>query len=214
MGAFVHFFSGWLCKAAVWEPLIVELGLPPGGYRVHDWREVLTEGLPPAGDGSIWVGHSLGALRVLEFLASSGQGVRAVLLGATARLAAAEDYPGADPRACAAMRRRLRSDAAGLVRDFAAAACLPDVCKAEWFEEPAADCAEGLVYLQETDARAGLCGDAAADCRVALVHGREDGIVPLASAQRLPFECRVVEGGHMAPLMRPEAAADLIRNWL
>jgi pimeloyl-ACP methyl ester carboxylesterase len=107
-----------------------------------------------------------------------------VLISATARMTAIDDYPGADPRMLRAMRAKLRRDAAPVVRAFAELCVAPeqddDFCQT--FTQAADDIDPavldaGLAYLQETDLRDRL-GEIAAPTLV--IHGQADAVVPLA----------------------------------
>ncbi len=129
---------GWACNDAVWTALLRALGTPPDRFEHTPWAETETAARRPRPGGPrIALAHSLGALAALS--AALEQPARfdaLILLAATARLPADTGYPGADPRACQAMRVRLRRDPSGLMRDFTALACAPAPARPELFALP------------------------------------------------------------------------------
>ncbi len=224
------FIPGWAADAAIWQPFAD--GFPAGAVDRLPWEAALPG---PAGSRLsaraaaaeapvLLFGWSLGALAALETALALPDRVAAlVLVSGTARLPAADGYPGADRRACRAMRARLRADARAVIRDFAAHCAQPEpesVCTGVFTAACSADLEAlraGLDYLDRTDVRAAL-----SRLRVPalLLHGAEDQVIPVACgrflARTLPnAQYREWAGaGHALLVTRRNELAAQIRNFL
>lgn len=191
--------SGWGTGNDVWDGLNLQPASPAGDIRLP-WYDCLGDtsddnallrALADAADARyILVGWSLGGLIALSATLGHPDAVAGlVLISATARMTAIDDYPGADPRMLRAMRAKLRRDPAPVVRAFAELCVAPerddDFCNtfavsAAGIEPAKLDA--GLAYLQETDLRHRL-GEIATPTLV--IHGEADAVVPLGCASYL-----------------------------
>lgn len=194
------------------------------------WQTVLREGelaaqLAACTDPCLLLGWSLGALEALALAAKAPPNLEGlVLLGATARLPedAAQVYPGVAPALLTAMRKRLRADPTGLFRDFyglcmhPAPSTVPEgeafLCRA--LAQDPRDAAAGLDLLARQDLRSVLSD---IPVPVALLHGEEDAVVPVAQArflaERLPrARLQVLPGqGHQFQAVQGAALTALLR---
>ena len=191
--------SGWGTGNDVWDGLNLQPASRGGDIRLP-WCDCLgdTPGdnallrvlADAAGAKHVLVGWSLGGLIALSAALRFPDAVAGlVLISATARMTAIDNYPGADPRMLRAMRAKLRRDAAPVVRAFAELCVTPhrddDFCdtfalSAAGIEPAKLDA--GLAYLQETDLRSDL-GEIATPTLV--IHGELDEVVPLGCASYL-----------------------------
>ena len=163
-----------------------------------------------------WVGWSLGGLVALEAARRAPDRVtRLTLIAATPRMVAAPDWPGIDPAELVAFQQALEADVRVTHRRFLAlqAHGCPDgravlralhaAAAADGLpERPALDA--GLAVLRHADLRDAL---PALSCRVDLILGGRDALVPCAAAgamRALGIPVRVVpEAGHVPFVSHP-----------
>ena len=163
----------------------------------------------------VLVGWSLGGLLALRAALEIVQDKIAaiVLVSATPRMCAAQDYPGADVRSLSAMRARMDRTPDAVLDEFAEHCAAPDgdgQMRASWLRQAkqfsAEEMAAGLECLASLDLRERL-DEIGLPCRI--LHGDHDRIVPLGSAlflaQRIVgAELKVLPGrGHALPFTAP-----------
>jgi len=178
------------------------------GWGSRVWEE------GPVEPGAEVVGWSLGAMHALE-AATRIELAGLVLVAATPQFVRRDGWRhGWPPRVLERMRGRLQEDPAALLDEFEAGLFAPG-------EEPvplprerdAATLDEGLRYLETFSVLDRL---ATIPCRVRLLHGARDTVVPLAAAEHLaaalPDADLTVweEAGHAPHLTQP----DRFREWL
>jgi pimeloyl-[acyl-carrier protein] methyl ester esterase len=198
---FVH---GWGFHAGIWSGLIsylpgaevtlVDLGFLEGG----------PEGASEWPSDAIAVGHSLGALWLLQQGGAGGAAMR--------RFRALLSIQGFDcfcphipPSRVAGMRRELKRDAGGTLQAFW------HVCGTEAFAPSEAlnvdRLDEGLGWLMDWDARE---AKARLDCPVLALAAIDDAIVPEAMSEGVWGRANIrwsQAGGHVLPLRHPEWCA-------
>jgi pimeloyl-ACP methyl ester carboxylesterase len=119
------FISGWGATDEIWSPVTTELGMP---CRCLPWQDCLGDSaldnallrtLQDSSEPCVLVGWSLGALIASSATLANPERVAAlVLIGATARMTAADEYPGADARSLRTMLMRLKRNPVRVLEDF------------------------------------------------------------------------------------------------
>lgn len=230
---------GWGLSAAVWRPLLDHLdprrpvhapdlpghgGAAPAGDTLASWAEALLPALP---GNSVLVGWSLGAQLALELAHRHPERIaRLVLIGASPRFTASEDWPHGLPGATLDdFRAQFDSAPEATQRRFVALQSLGDRARKAVSAAlsgsltPAshqAALATGLRLLADTDLRP-LSSALAQPVR--LLHGSEDKLMPLAAAEwladQLPGGRLSVfdQAGHAPFLSRPGDCAGLIEGF-
>ena len=196
------FSHGWGFDAGFWDGLRARL--PGEDVAVLDWGYFGAPLLPPPSPGRplIAVGHSYGAMLLLQLSAVKWAGFVAV--NGFARFSQADDYPGARRRVIDQMLKRFDEAPAAVLADFRAR------CGAAEPPPPGLDVQRlraGLVALRDDDAR-----DAAAAlaCPALLLAGDADPIVSpeTTRASAACFRHATVEwlagGGHLSPRLAPD----------
>jgi pimeloyl-[acyl-carrier protein] methyl ester esterase len=195
---------------------------------LRDWPGALASICAPPGR-CVLVGWSLGSLLALRAVLDIGETLpekiaAMVLVSATPRMCAGEDYAGVDPRMLAAMRARIGKSPDAVLEEFAEQCAAPDgsdQTRASWLRQAkqfsAEEMAAGLECLASLDVRERL-GEIGLPCRI--LHGDGDGIVPLGSAQFLArriagAELEVLPGrGHALPFTAPAEIARCTANFI
>lgn len=232
---------GWGLSAAVWQPLLEHLDprrsvcvpdLPghgkaaPAGSTLASWADALLPTLP---GHCVLVGWSLGAQLALELAHRHPERIaRLMLIGASPRFTAGEDWPHGLPGATlddfraqfdsapeATQRRFVALQSLGdRARKSVSAALSGSLTPADAAHQAAL--ANGLQLLADTDLRALISGITQP---VRLLHGSEDKLMPLAAAEwladQLPGGRLSVFGqsGHAPFLSRPADCAGLIEGF-
>lgn len=217
-----HLLS-WLDCVQNWPAALATLASLPGPYILVGWSLGALLALRAALDlnqmdfnrAGIGIDHD----RDHEM---PGKIAAMVLISATPRMCADEGYGGVDPRVLAAMRKRVARNPQPVLEEFAGQCATPDGGQAardaylrQAGEFSAPELAAGLEALATLDLRERL-GEIHIPCR--LLHGSEDRIVPLQSAQflasRLPrAQLEVLEGcGHALPFTHPARIAHCIAS--
>ncbi|MGD9126266.1 MAG: alpha/beta fold hydrolase [Planctomycetia bacterium] len=238
----LYLIGGWGSDSCVWQPALEHLRDAPLTFSVVDWQEVLHDSqtldrlLLAAQESEaaprpiLLVGWSLGGMLALEATLRHLDVVQGLLLiGSTARMCEAPDYPGVDPRMIRAMKRKLRTNPTGVLHDFAELCFTnletgqvtdPEACEAYFRQSESCDdasLAAGLDYLLETDLReaAEMLAEEGA-CEVHFFHAETDAVVPYCEMEhlsdRLPYctECILESNVHALPLAEPEQTATRI----
>jgi pimeloyl-[acyl-carrier protein] methyl ester esterase len=232
---------GWGLSAAVWRPLLDQLdprrpvhapdlpghgGAAPAGDTLASWAEALLPALP---GNSVLVGWSLGAQLALELAHRYPERIdRLVLIGASPRFTAGEDWPHGLPGATLDdFRAQFDSAPEATQRRFVALQSLGDRARKAVSAtlggsltpaDPSrqAALATGLQLLADIDLRALT---SAITQPVRLLHGSEDKLMPLAAAEwladQLPGGRLSVfdQAGHAPFLSRPGDCAGLIEGF-
>jgi len=200
-------FLNWLACVRDWPGALATIGSLPGRCVLVGWS----------------LGSLLALRAVLDIDEKSPEKIAAmVLVSATPRMCAAEDYAGVDPRMLAAMRARIEKSPAAVLEDFAAQCAAPDggdLTRASWLRQAdrfsADEMAAGLDCLSSLDVRERL-DEIGLPCRI--LHGDGDRIVPLGSAQFLAqhiasAELEVLPGrGHALPFTAPAEIARCVAS--
>ncbi|HEY1382706.1 MAG TPA: alpha/beta hydrolase [Dongiaceae bacterium] len=200
----ILFVHGWGYDARFWDPL---------RERLRDFSSVALDfgyfGSPqtsiPHGV-TLLVGHSLGFLWLLRQPAL--EHLPLIGINAFPRFIGADDYqPAIAPRVLERMRRRVVTDARGVLAEFwqRAGAVGPETAP------NTAALADGLGHLAGWDERENLRRRASS---VRLIAGEEDAVVP-AAMTRMAFEDRAIDwlpGGHALPQTHAAKLARLIRS--
>ena len=193
---FLVFFHGWAGDGRIWQRQ---------AQAFQGRMEVLTPAMPGWDAGWVenylgnlplkecfLVGWSLGGMMLLEALACIDAAPAGLLLVAgAASFCKRPDYPlGQTPAAVRAMRRALKTDAPGVVRDFVRRCLAPEEKALEeevqtlFGPEPRPEAlAPGLDYLLDKDLRPVL--PRLSLNRVALVQGEQDEIITVEQAKFL-----------------------------
>lgn len=193
---------GWGFEAGFWDG--VRARLPDEDVAALDWGYFGAPLLPPPplGRPLVAVGHSYGAMLLLQFAGVKWAGFVAV--NGFARFSQADGYPGARRRLIDQMLKRFDQDSAAVLTEFRAR------CGAAEPPPPGLDAQRlraGLVALRDDDAR-----DAAAalDCPALLLAGDADPIVSpeTTRASAACFRHATLEwlagGGHLSPRLAPD----------
>lgn len=184
--------------------IALDPGLRRGDEKIPE-NHIITERAnaePPPGRPLIAVGHSYGAMQLLQLAGMEWSGFVAV--NGFARFSQADDYPGARRRVIDQMLKRFDQDPAAVLADFRAR------CGAAEPPPPGLDVQRlraGLEALRDDDAR-----DAAAalDCPALLLAGDADPIVSPETTRASAgcFRHATVEwlagGGHLSPRLAPD----------
>lgn len=199
----ILFVHGWGYGASFWDPLRRALGNVPNAALDLGYFGSPQTSMPNG--VTLLIGHSLGFL----WLARQPALGHLPLIGINAfpRFVEADDYkPAIAPRVLERMRRRILTDARGVLAEFwqRAGASGPDAA-------PNTNAlAEGLDHLAVWDERENLNRRASS---VRLIAGEEDAIVP-AAMTRMAFRNFTIDwlpGGHALPQTRATELARLIR---
>jgi len=147
-----HLVAGWSFGAGMFDELRRHLA---GPVVAHDWRAFAADRLGNDGkdcrQGGVWLGWSLGGTLLLEAIARGRLAPdRLLLVGATPRFLAGDDWPGVPMAEWRALRRAARRDPRQAACGFRERFALPD-CE-QWSVGEAADVA-GLDWLAQVDAR-------------------------------------------------------------
>ena len=224
------FLHGWAASGAVWrrqeeafagEFRVLSPDLPtwdPG--RLAAYLQDL-----PLKD-AVLVGWSLGAMVLLEGLASLAEKPGALMLvGVAGAFCRRPDQPfGQEAAVVRAMRRALAADPARVLKDFARRCLAPG--EEDFREEaeamfapnmPVAHLAQGLDYLLQKDLRGLLPG---VEGRVAVVQGEADAIVPPDQGRLLAGRIQgsrlflLPGAGHLPFLTRGREFNEILRGFL
>lgn len=217
----VLFRAGWAMDDALLDPLRRLVGL-----TLRSQPPVAT-GAPPRPPRMVPAGWSHGGLSVLAAAARNPAAFHAlVLIAATPRFCAAEDFPAGLPEAnLRAMQRSLVRDTRGTLERFHRLCAAPAGLSAEEVEvRVASSLAIGLPSLQaglhdlrERDLRAGVAG---ITIPVLLLHGGQDRVIPPAAsawlASRLPRATLAIhaDAGHDLPVRHADWCAAQIVAFL
>ena len=223
--------SGWAFPEKALAPLLPPLAaerirllrsFPPQATRMELARNL-------SAHSAFLVGWSMGAMLALEAAAKfSGRVAGLFLISATARFCAREPTgAGQPPAVLKAMRRRMLSSPATLLRQFYAQCFLPGTPPegfpgwlGELTEEPVPSAlATALDYLMHADIRDRLGSIRAPTF---LVHGSADTIVPPAAAQDLASALRhcisgvlhIGRAGHALPFTHRRLLQKLLSQFL
>ena len=193
---------GWGFDAGFWDG--VRARLPEEDVAVLDWGYFGAPLFlpPPPGRPLIAVGHSYGAMLLLQLAGVKWSGFVAV--NGFNRFSQTDDYPGARRRVVDQMLKRFDEAPAAVLAEFRAR------CGAAEPPPPGLDVQRlraGLEALRDDDAR-----DAAAalDCPALLLAGDADPIVSpeTTRASAACFRHATVEwqagGGHLSPRLAPD----------
>ena len=198
----ILFAHGWGYDASFWNPLRKALNMPSAALDLGYFGPAETT-MP---DGiAFLVGHSLGFLWLARQVALKH--LPLIGINAFPRFVEAEDYrPAVAPRVLERMRRRVLTDAPGVLAEFWQRAGAPGPNNSP----NTAALAEGLDQLATWDERKNL-GTRTRSMR--LIAGEEDAIVP-AAMTKMAFGNLTIEwlpGGHVLPWTHPADIARLIR---
>jgi pimeloyl-[acyl-carrier protein] methyl ester esterase len=217
-GTAVLVLPGWACGPELLDPL-----LPDGARRASpDWDRARgpDELVPLALEAAAAlpgrlevVGWSLGAMVALEALPSLAGRVAALHLVAPCLRFTA----GWPPRVLGRMRRRCAEDLAAVIEEFSRRLVAPGEEAAAPSLRPGRPLAAllaGLDYLAQRELPAPA---APAGCRVRVLHGGADAVVPpelsRPVAEALGAERRVLDGaGHAPQLTRAAECAAFLRG--
>jgi pimeloyl-[acyl-carrier protein] methyl ester esterase len=218
--------SGWGHAAEALRPVLDPLR---SRWRVelHALPEFLAT-RPSLAKPSLLLGWSAGSLAVTEAVAQGRvQPVALVLLSATARFCACSDYSAGVPAAnLRAMMIGIRRNPGRVLRQFFADCAHPGgidedhlVRKIDFATEAlgAGTLSDGLAYLRDTDLRGVL---AEVNVPTLLLHGRQDRIISVASAEFLQAglphaEMKILdEVGHALPEQAPTRVGRAIEEFL
>ena len=226
------FVSGWATNARMWSPVMNAIR-PNGRVDCVEWWDCVEDDgersllgrLNHLAGAVVCVGWSLGGLIALEAAAKKPEKVRAlVLVSATARMGADREYAGVSRRRLRAMRLKLRSAVADVLRDFFKL-CVDPCRDGEVIEalcRQADDIAvgrlaAGLRCLSQMDLREAL-GDIRVPCLV--LHGQEDAVAPVEQGEHLAKHVRgarfvrIPGVGHAVPQLAAGALAEEIERFL
>jgi len=206
-----HLVPGWSFEAGMFDGLCRRL---PGSAVAHDWVRVavdrLGEGEPACVSGGTWLGWSLGGTLLLEAVARGRLAPdRLVLVGATPRFLADEDWPGVPLAEWRALRRAASRDARQAACGFRERFALPG-CDTLPVGEAAN--VTGLDWLARVDARE-LLGRLRVPTELWLAP--EDPLIPSGWTRQLPLSDAVVvrslpAAGHGAIFRCEQALADAL----
>lgn len=198
----ILFVHGWGYDAGFWEPVRAALGAPSTALDLGYFgapNAAIPQGI------TLLVGHSLGFLWLLR--QGALRHVPLIGINAFPRFLEADGYrPAIAPRVLERMRRRVVSDARGVLEDFWTRAGAPGPNGAA----NTAALAEGLDQLAAWDEREDLAARASA---TRLIAGRQDAIVPAAMTEMAFPESQIawLPGGHALPQTHAAEIARLIR---
>lgn len=196
----ILFVHGWGYDARFWDPVRAALGDVPSTALDLGYFSSASVAIPR--NVTLLVGHSLGFLWLVRRDALTH--LPLIGINAFPRFLEAEDYrPAVAARVLERMRRRVVSNARGVLEDFWAHAGaagpegLPDTTAL----------AEGLDQLAAWDERENLAARASP---ARLIAGKEDAIVPAAMTEMAfsSSEIAWLPGGHALPRTH---AADIAR---
>lgn len=225
---------GWAATPKIWDGIRRPLREADGDLdiRVVPWQAALPDTNGKLGGDlaglarpTFLAGWSLGAFLALQAAAQHPAQVRGlILLSGTAKLIKADDYKGVDPKQARAMQLMMRKDPQGYLQNFFDAALAPRKdgdARAQLLAEaqaiPLDDLHKGLKFLMDTDLRDRL---PEITMPTLLLHGTEDRIIPVASAEylasRLPTGRleKITGQGHALPVTSPQKMADAIAAFL
>ncbi|MFP3866647.1 MAG: alpha/beta fold hydrolase [Desulfobacteraceae bacterium] len=186
---------GWAADSRIWQRQqehfspVADLQVPDLPLWEAAWLDDYLRPLPLS--DTVLVGWSLGGMLALETVARMRNIPRAlVLVGVTACFCRRPDFRlGTPPALVRTMRRRLWSEPANVVHDFAELCLAPEekLYDQEWLSlwprpESPEFLAQGLDYLLEQDLRPWL---RRLKGEVIIVHGEQDRVAPVAQAYYL-----------------------------
>ncbi|MBF0444501.1 MAG: alpha/beta hydrolase [Magnetococcales bacterium] len=212
---------GWGLGAGVWRPVVQQLGNPPHisldfGFYGRKQLEI------PDDRPLIAVGHSLGFLWLLQYLATASWGGRVeglVSINGFARFSKADDFPqGVDHCLLRGMKNGLQRDPVKVLNDFRVLGGGPGgdfIGEDAKLRVDAMALAYGLGWLLEWDGRGGLAQWQKPFLAIA---NSDDNIVTPAISRAsfttlLDGEGSIKwldQGGHLGLLSRPRAYGELL----
>jgi pimeloyl-[acyl-carrier protein] methyl ester esterase len=191
-------WNGWAMQPGAFAPLVRELPeaavhtpalTASAGESLADWARRLSADVTP---DAVLVGWSLGAMLALAAVAHGARPRALVLIGATARFVASDEWPhGLAPGVVDGFRRGFQIAPAKTMRRFLALQGLGDADQGtvldtlanELIDPADASLAPGLAALCEADLTA-ICAKIAT-VPTLLIHGSGDALMPLDAAQWL-----------------------------
>lgn len=232
-GAPLVLLHGWSMNVSVWQPVLAELEKKYTVYRVdlpghgcsrvpapdscEQWLDGILEVVP---DESVWLGWSLGGTLALSVAAHYPQRVkRLVLVAATAKFVAAEDWPDAveqevwsrfvglfeqDP--VLANKQFMQLQSLGVIGPRKLGSALLDM-QTNGGAPSAQGLIKGLELLGATDLRPALSG---LECPIHLMLGEHDKLIPAsAGAAMQALNTNVVvdviaQAGHVPFVSHPK----------
>ncbi len=225
-------WNGWAMRPGAFAPLIRELAdaeitVPclqaQRGDSLVEWAARLVPEVPA---DAVLMGWSLGAMLALAAVAQGARPRALVLIGATARFVATDDWPhGLPPEtvdsfergfATAPMRTLRRFLALQGVGDSSQQGVVAALGKEIAIDEPSL--AVGLRALCRADLRA-ICAKIAA-VPTLLIHGEGDSLMPIAASRWLADVVATKEHmiyparGHAPHVSDPASVATAIRNFV
>ena len=230
----VYLVGGWGSDPSIWDAVAEHLERASVRFSTVDWQEVIRDRQAldrlvldrPA----VLVGWSLGGLLALEATLRHPTAVAGlVMIGSTARMCKAKDYPGVDPLVAQGFKLQLRLLRQRTLHNFANL-CFTDVATGQVVYPEAAEeylrlclscenkaLSDGLNCLLKTDLRDSLDTLAErSECAVKILHTRDDAVIPYVEAEylagRVPHsELILLESGtHSLPITMPEKVAEVI----
>jgi pimeloyl-[acyl-carrier protein] methyl ester esterase len=221
--------SGWGACDGAWKRTLA--AMPEARPRLVAWQDCLRDGpgtiaaaLAGASEPCTLIGWSLGGLLAIRAAIELPCAFSAlVVVSGTARMCAAPNYPGADPRALRVMRARLGRDLPRVMQDFSASCFAPDgevALREEYLAEAtrcaASDLVAGLDCLATLDLRERL---PQVRTPTLVVHGTDDQVIPTSCARYLADHLPVARlhllerHGHALPLTAPVELGRVIESF-
>lgn len=217
--------AGYPCYA-VWQPGHGPVPSPTSGFAMQSWAEWLEAGLARLdADQYVLVGHSMGGILALEFLAHHRARVGGIALVGSSAAAWQQDHADMLIETARQVSAGWSPDAAHALAPFLTGARFLEN-NAEWVEGWAID-VQGYdvgghltlaeAFAQRGDHSAVLAGY---DGPAMVIHGEADLGLPPAAAQyaaSLADSIDLVlmpECGHCPPLEEPEATGNALLGWL
>jgi len=192
------FLHGWGFHAGIWTDVVSQLGAADVTLVDLGFVAGGPEGGTEWPEDAIAVGHSLGAMWLLE--RGRGRFKAMVSIQGFDRFC-----PHVAPSRAVALKRGLGRDPGGTMQAFWRSCGAPDFAPPEALNVAALD--EGLDWLMHWDARR---AKEELDCPVLALGSRDDPIVPPAMTEAIWQEAGVIwspDGGHVLPLRHPRWCA-------
>jgi pimeloyl-[acyl-carrier protein] methyl ester esterase len=224
----IIFIPGWGAGPEMWQGIIsrlrnkLEISFLAWEECIKN-KELVSQHVLKNGNRPMIAAWSLGSLIALRAAHSLEKKISGLfLMSATARMTAAEGFPGADPGDIRAMAAKIKRSKKRVIKDFSKNCFYPGDGGAD-FEAAAekfsdTDLILGLEFLLNEDVRGLIAG---INVPVYLMHGRNDRIVPLQQAEFINRNIRgstlkITETGHALPFTDTKDAALAIGgfNWL